>query len=73
MLQDGADLQTWIREGIGTEPKWWRELSRWRADRRELWEERACIMEVDGGLARDDAEHQAFAAMHAGAEVTQER
>jgi hypothetical protein len=60
MLQDRADLRTWVREGLGTNPKWWRELARWPEDRRELWAERAAIMEVEGGLSRDGAEREAF-------------
>jgi hypothetical protein len=61
MLQDGADLRTWIREGLGAEPKWWRELAHWPEERQELWAERAAILEVDGGLVCDEAEQQAFA------------
>jgi hypothetical protein len=61
MLQHGADLRTWVREGIGTEPKWWREVAEWSEHRREQWGERAAILEFDGGFVRDDAERQAFA------------
>jgi DNA primase len=61
MLQDGVDLRTWVREGLGLSPQWWRELARWPADRREQWAERAAIMEFDSGLLRDEAEQQAFA------------
>lgn len=60
MLQDGADLRTWVREGLGTDPSWWRELARWPEDRQELWAERAAIMEVEGALSRDEAERHAF-------------
>ena len=60
MLQDGADLRTWVREGLGMHPKWWRELARWPEERQEWWAERAAIMEVEGGLSRDEAERQAF-------------
>jgi DNA primase len=60
MLQDGADLRTWVREGMGTEPKWWREVARWPAVQRDQWAERAAIMEVDGGLIRREAEACAF-------------
>ena len=60
MLQGGADLRTWVREGLGMNPKWWRELARWPEDRQELWAERAAIMEVEGDLSRDEAERQAF-------------
>jgi Toprim-like len=60
MLQDGADLRTWVREGLGTDPSWWRELARWPEERQELWAERAAIMEVEGALSRDGAEREAF-------------
>jgi DNA primase len=60
MLQDGADLRTWVREGLATDLKWWRELARWPDGRQELWAERAAIMEVEGGLSRDAAEREAF-------------
>lgn len=63
MLQEGADLRRWIREGLGTEPRWWRDLASWPEDRRERWEERALIMEMEGALPRDEAERQAFTAM----------
>jgi hypothetical protein len=42
------------------DPKWWRDLARWPEERQELWAERAAIMEVEGGLLRDEAERQAF-------------
>lgn len=61
MLQDGADLRTWVREGLGLQPKWWREVAHWPEDRRELWAERACILEIEGGLPREEAERRAFA------------
>ena len=60
MRQGGADLRTWVREGLGINPKWWRELARWSEGRRELWAERAAIMEVEGDLLRDEAEREAF-------------
>jgi DNA primase len=60
LLQDRVDLRTWVREGLGTDPKWWRELARWPEDRQEWWAERAAIMEVAGGLIRDEAEREAF-------------
>jgi hypothetical protein len=60
MLKDGADLRTWVREGMGTEPKWWREVATWPAVQREQWAERAAIMELDGGLVRREAEACAF-------------
>jgi DNA primase len=60
MLQDGADVRTWIREGLGMQPPWWREVATWSNDRREHWAERACIMEMDGGLVRDEAERTAY-------------
>jgi hypothetical protein len=60
MLQDGANLRTWVREGLGTGPQWWHQLARWPADQQELWAERAAIMEVEGNLSRDEAEREAF-------------
>jgi DNA primase len=63
MLQDSADLRTWVREGLDREPKWWREVARWPEERREVWAERAAIMEIDGGLPRDEAERDAFTAV----------
>jgi DNA primase len=60
MLQDGADLGMWVREGMGTEPKWWRAVAHWPAVQREQWAERAAIMELDGGLVRREAEACAF-------------
>jgi Toprim-like len=60
MLQGGANLRTWMREGLGTGSKWWRHLAGWPEDRQELWGERAAIMEVEGGLLRDEAERWAF-------------
>ena len=41
-------------------PPWRVELAGWTETRRESWEERAAIMEQDGGLAKDQAEHRAF-------------
>ncbi len=66
MLQDGADLRTWIREGLALEPKWWRELASWLEDRQERWAERAHTMEMDGGLSRAEAEQEAFERVRAG-------
>ena len=60
MLQDQVDLRIWVREGLGMDPKWWRELACWPEEQRELWAERAAIMEVEGTLSRDDAERHAF-------------
>ena len=60
MRQDGADLPSRVREGLGTDPKWWREMARWPEGRQELWAERAAIIEVEGGLSRDEAERHAF-------------
>jgi hypothetical protein len=39
---------------------WQEQLAAWPEEWRDLWEERASIMEYDGNLARDDAERQAF-------------
>ncbi len=60
MLQDGADVRIWIREGLALQPTWWRGLATWPDDRREQWAERAAIMELDGALSREAAEVQAF-------------
>jgi hypothetical protein len=61
MLQAGVDLRAWIREGLGQEPRWWHDISRWPEDRQEEWGERSSIMEIDGGLSRDEAEQGAYA------------
>lgn len=60
MLQGGVDLRTWGREGLSQEPRWWREVAHWPEERQEQWAERAAMMEVDGGLVRDEAERQAY-------------
>jgi hypothetical protein len=60
LLQEGVDLRTWVREGLGGESRWWRKFARWSEDRREQWEERVSIMEMDGMLARHEAEQEAF-------------
>jgi DNA primase len=60
MLQAGADLRTWVREGLVLQPRWWRELAGWPKSHREWWAERAGLMEVDGGLSRAAAEWEAF-------------
>jgi hypothetical protein len=56
MLQGGVDLRTWVREGLGQGPLWWREVAQWPEERRERWAERAAIMEVDGAVPREEAE-----------------
>jgi DNA primase len=61
MLQAGVDLRSWIREGLGQEPRWWRDMARWPEDRREEWGERSSIMAIDGGLSREAAEQEAYA------------
>jgi hypothetical protein len=61
MLQASVDMRIWVRGGLGHEPRWWREVARWPDERREQWAERASIIELDGGLTRDDAERQTFA------------
>jgi hypothetical protein len=63
MLQDGIDLRIWVREGLGLQPTWWREVTTWPEDRREQWAERACLIEIDAALSRHDAEMQAFRLM----------
>jgi hypothetical protein len=61
MLQAGVDLRTPVREGLDGGSRWWKELARQPEGCREQWAERAAIMEVDGGLGRDEAERYAFA------------
>jgi hypothetical protein len=60
MLQDGVDLRTWIHEGLGQEPYWWRDIASWPNERREVWAERAAILEVDAGFVRHEAELTAY-------------
>jgi hypothetical protein len=60
MLQAGVDLRTWVREGIGGQSRWWREVATWPEDRREQWAERVSLMELDGALSRDEAERHAY-------------
>jgi DNA primase len=60
MLQDGVDVRGWVREGLGMQHYWWRQVAYWPKERQELWMERAAIMGLDGGLLRDDAERAAF-------------
>jgi hypothetical protein len=43
-----------------SEQNWRQELETWSEGMREWWEERAGIMEFDGGLSRDEAEYEAF-------------
>jgi hypothetical protein len=63
VLLDGIHLRTWVREGLGQGPHVWHEVATWPDDRRERWAERACIMETDGALSRDEAERQACCLM----------
>jgi len=50
-----------VLERSKTSPLSWREeLSTWSEDLRDWWEERAALMEYDGGLPREEAEFQAF-------------
>jgi hypothetical protein len=39
---------------------WRQQVVAWDIDTRELWEERAAIMEYDGSLSRERAEWQSF-------------
>jgi hypothetical protein len=39
---------------------WQEQLAGWPQEWRDLWGERAAIMEVEGGLSRDEAERHAF-------------
>jgi hypothetical protein len=61
MLNAGVDLRSWVREGLGGESRWWREVAGWPEECRDRLAERAAIMEIDGGLLCDKAERQAFA------------
>jgi hypothetical protein len=72
MLQAGADLRTWVREGLDQGARWWREVARWSEEWREGWAERAAILEFEAGLPRDEAERAAFMLMipGSGREVT---
>jgi hypothetical protein len=60
MLRAGVDLRTWIREGLGLTPTWWRDVAAWPDERREAWAERAAILEVDAGFVRHEAEMTAY-------------
>jgi DNA primase len=60
MLQGGVDLRTWVREGLGQGPHWWRDLAVWPDERRDGWAERAAILEVDAGFLRHEAELMAY-------------
>lgn len=60
LLQDGVDLRTWVREGLGGKPRRWREVARWPEERREAWAERAAILECGAGFLRAQAEYEAF-------------
>jgi len=48
-MQQGMDLRSWIKTGFP-----------WTEDIVDLFEERAAIMEHDGGLSREEAEKYAF-------------
>jgi hypothetical protein len=60
MLQEGADVRGWVREGLSLRPTWWREVASWSSERQEQWAERAAIMEMDGAMVRDAAEMTAY-------------
>jgi hypothetical protein len=52
-----------LKQSVGPPPvtlNWQEELVGWPQEWRELWDERAAIMEYGGDLARDDAERHAF-------------
>jgi DNA primase len=66
LLQDGADVRTWVVIGLGISPipppaTRRPMLVSWPDERREAWEERAAIMEYEGGLRQREAEREAFA------------
>jgi hypothetical protein len=52
-----------LKQSFGPLPatlNWQEQLAGWPQEWRDLWDERASIMEYDANLARDDAERQAF-------------
>jgi hypothetical protein len=52
-----------IKQSFGLPPvtlSWQEQLAGWSQEQRDLWDERASIMEYEGNLPRDDAERQAF-------------
>jgi hypothetical protein len=52
-----------LTQSVGLPPvtlTWQEQLAVWPQEWRDLWDERASIMEYEGHLVRDDAERQAF-------------
>lgn len=69
MLQEGADVRAWVEIGLGvtltSSAMSWREIvANWPEDLREVWAERAAVLEFDAHLSREDAEQRAFAAVN---------
>jgi len=61
--EKSAILMQPLKQSLGFPPatlNWLEQLAGWPQAWRDLWDERASIMEYDGNLARDDAERQAF-------------
>jgi hypothetical protein len=65
--QAGVDLRAWVKneltrlkQSIEPTPRWRLDLETWPADLIEDFEERAAIMEFDGGLSRSAAELAAY-------------
>jgi hypothetical protein len=65
-IEHGAETPAMLtqprKQRVGLPPvtlNWQEQLAGWPQEWRELWAERAAIME-EGGLARDDAERHAF-------------
>jgi hypothetical protein len=49
-----------VREGLGGEAPYWREVAQWPEAQREWWAERAALMEVEGRLRRAEAEYASY-------------
>jgi hypothetical protein len=61
--EESVILRQPLKQSLGPLPatlSWQEQLAAWPQEWRDLWEERASIMEFEGNLARDDAERQAF-------------
>jgi hypothetical protein len=61
--ETSAILTQPFKQSLGPLPatrNWQEQLARWSQEWRDLWEERASIMEFEGNLTREDAERQAF-------------
>jgi hypothetical protein len=61
--EKSAILTQPLKQSLGPLPatlNWQEQLAGWPQEWRDLWDERAAIMEVEGGLSRDEAERHAF-------------